>query len=225
MGNLFIEYMSKVSKTNENDIKEEGPVITISRQYGCYATEIAKLLSERLSKDSNSEWDYITKEILEESANRLNVNEKEISHVFGADTKGFLGNLVLSFSGKKYTSESIVINTIRRIVRKFSEQGNVIIVGRAGCTIAKDIDLALHIRIIAPFEYRVKAIKERFGINEAEAIKKVQEVDKNRQKFMTFFKEKRKDDEIFDIILNRSKMTSKEMVETIVAAVRARKLI
>lgn len=224
MGNLFIEYMSKETKRKEIN-KNKGPVITISREYGCYATEIAQLLSERLSKLSTSEWNFITKEILEESANKLNVNEKEISNVFGADTKGFLGNVILSFSGKKYNSESIVINTIRRIVRSFSEQGNVVIVGRAGCTIAKDIDLALHIRIIAPFEYRVKVIIKRFGINEAEAIKKVQEVDKDRQKFMTFFKEQRKDNEIFDIILNRSKMTKDEIVETIVAAAKARKLI
>jgi len=224
MGNLFLEYMSKATKRRNIEQREKGPVITISRQYGCYATEIAKSLSERLTALSSKQWDYITKEILEESANKLKVSEKEIAHLFGADAKGFFGNLIMSFGGSKYKSESIVINTINNVVRTFCEQGNVVLVGRAGCTIAKSIDLALHVRIIAPFDYRVEAIKKRFQLSEQDAIKKVQEIDKDRKRFMGFFKEERNDDEIFDLFLNRSKMKTEEMVDTIIAAAKSRKL-
>jgi len=225
MENIFVKYLSKQVKKKEAKVFEPGPVITISRQYGCYATEIARKLAEKITEISNNPWDYITKEILEESAKNLGTGKHEISHIFGANEKTFLSDLMVSFSTKTYKSDSLIKKTIQSVVRTYSEQGNCVIVGRAGCIIAKNIKKSIHIRLTAPLNYRVKIIKDRFKLSDKVARSKVLETDKKRQNFMKFFKGDLPDDEIFDLILNREKMSCDEMIETIKRFAEVRALI
>jgi cytidylate kinase len=223
--NVFVKYLSKKVLKEKAKIFEPGPVITISRQYGCYATSIATKLAKKLSFVSPNPWDFITKEVIEDSAKKLEVEEQHIAHIFGADEKGFLGDLIVSFSNKTYKSDAVIIRTIRSVVRKYAEQGSCVIVGRAGCIIAEDIEKALHVRLVAPFEYRMNNVKNRLKLNEKEATQNVLDTDKKRLNFMKFFRGDKPDDEIFDLMLNREKLTDDEIVETIFSLAEFRKLI
>jgi len=224
MDNVFVKYLSKQAKKEKAKVYEPGPVITISRQYGCYGTDVAQKLAENISKLSTNPWDYITKEILEESAKHLGTGTHEIANIFGADEKSFLSDLVVSFSTKTYKSDSLIKKTIQSVVKTYAEQGNCIIVGRAGCIIAKNIPKSLHVRLVAPFRYRVNRIQERYDLSEKDAVAKVKDTDKKRQNFMKFFKGDLPDDEVFDLIINREKMTCEEIIETIKAFAGIRKL-
>ena len=102
--------MNERLKDENQSEKEPGPVITLSREFGCYASRIAQLLTEKLTelsakKQGTAKWSYISNEILEEAANKLEVEPGKISHLFGADEKRFMGDLVESFSTKKYASD------------------------------------------------------------------------------------------------------------------------
>ena len=109
----------------------------------------------------------------------------------------------------------MIKRTIYSVVRTYAEQGNCIIVGRAGCIVAKDIKKALHVRIIAPFEFRKEVIKSRFNLSDKKAYKMVVETDKKRDLFMKFFKGDLPDEEVFDVILSRKKIDDSVIVETI----------
>ena len=215
MDNVFIKYLSKKAKKEAAKVFEPGPVITISRQYGCYATNIARNLSDKLSEKSPNAWDYITKEILEEAAQKLDVSVHEIAHIFGADEKSFLSDIMVSFSTKNYKSDSVIKKTIQSVVNTYAEQGNCIIVGRAGCIISKDIQKAIHVRLIASSDYRTNTIKSRFNLSDKEAYNRVIETDKKRDMFMKFFKGDLPDDKIFDLVLNREKLSDAEIIGTI----------
>ncbi len=225
MNNVLLEYMSKRLKKEELKFREAGPVITISRQFGCDATETAVALSAALTKHSPNPWNYITKEILEDSAKKLDVDEKEIAHIFGANEKNFLGDLIISFSKGRYASDSNIKRTLKMVVRKYAEQGNCIIVGRAGCIIARDIPLSLHVRLTAPLDYRIKSVKEELKISEKEALILVNETDKKRELFMSFYKGSIENDDFFDISLNKHKMNEKEILDTIIGLAKSRTLI
>ena len=215
MDNIFVKYLSKKAKKEEAKIFSPGPIITISRQFGCFGTDTAKKLAEKITKKSTNAWDYITKEVLEESAKKMDVSVHEIAHVFGADEKSFLSDIMVSFMSKAYKSDSMIKRTIYSVVRTYAEQGNCIIVGRAGCIVAKDIKKALHVRIIAPFEFRKEVIKSRFNLSDKKAYKMVVETDKKRDLFMKFFKGDLPDEEVFDVILSRKKIDDSVIVETI----------
>lgn len=223
--NIFVKYLSKKILKEKAKIFEPGPVITISRQFGCYATLIAEKLTKKISINSLHPWDYITKEIIEDAAKKLKLEERDIAHIFGADDVGFLGDLIVSFSNKKYKSDAVIKKTIQSVVRKYAEQGNCIIVGRAGCIIAEDIEKSLHVRLSAPLKYRIKANQKKYNISYKEAKELVEDTDRKRIQFMKYFKGDKPDEEIFDLILNREKLSDDEIVETILKLAEFRKLV
>ena len=76
MSNILLEYMrnrfsaEKSNKAHSN--KKLGPVVTISREYGCPAKRLAGMLSSALNRIelenyTKNHWSWIGKEILEES--------------------------------------------------------------------------------------------------------------------------------------------------------------
>ncbi len=223
--NIFVKYLSKKILKEKTKNFEPGPVITISRQFGCYATAIAAKLNKKISEKSLHPWDYITKEIIEDSAKKLDLEEQDIAHIFGADEIGFLGDLIVSFSNKKYKSDAVIKKTIHSVVRRYAEQGNCIIVGRAGCIIASDIEKSLHVRLVAPLEYRINANKTKYNISYKEARELVSETDQKRIQFMKFFKGDKPDEDIFDLMLNREKLSDDEIVETIFRLAEFRNLV
>lgn len=225
MANILLDYMSKRAEKFKIKKTETGPVITISRDYGCFATEIARQITIVLNENNKTNWKFITKEIFEESAKELNVNKQEIAHLFGANDKSFLGDLIVSFSKRKYASDSNIKEAISTIVKDYAENGNCIIVGRAGCVLANHIDKALHIKITAPFKYRVNYIMNKYNLTITEAEQKVTDTDFKRKRFMSFFNGDLPDNELFHITLNKDKLSEFEIVNTIINLAKYKGLI
>ncbi len=225
MANILLDYMSKRAEKFKIKKTETGPVITISRDYGCFATEIARQITIVLNENNKTNWKFITKEIFEESAKELNVNKQEIAHLFGANDKSFLGDLIVSFSKRKYASDSNIKKAISTIVKDYAENGNCIIVGRAGCVLANHIDKALHIKITAPFKYRVNYIMNKYNLTITEAEQKVTDTDFKRKRFMSFFNGDLPDNELFHITLNKDKLSEFEIVNTIINLAKYKGLI
>ena len=79
--------------------KEGGPVITISRQYGCPAKHVAEKLSEKLTemcknREYKVQWKWIGKEILAEAAKELNVEPSRIKYIFNYEQRGIIDDIV-----------------------------------------------------------------------------------------------------------------------------------
>ncbi len=230
MENLFLHYMhERVRREEEHTVQDPGPVITISREYGCYGSEIAELLTEKINKahatEEKPEWVFVSHQVLHDAAESLQTKPDDISHIFGAKEKSIFGDLVSIFSKDKYLSDIQIKRTLAQIVRSYSEQGNSIIVGRAGCVLAKHIKKSLHVRLIAPFCWRVNVIKDRFNLSSSDAVEKVKETDKRRETFMEFFRGNKPDSELFDIILNRSTIETEVIVDQIMQLAKVRGLL
>ncbi|MCK5538068.1 MAG: cytidylate kinase-like family protein [Bacteroidales bacterium] len=213
--NIFLNYLNDRSSEDKQKIYP-GPVITISRDYGCYASEIAQKLTAKINEEiKGPKWQYITKEILVEAAKELGSREHEIAHIFGAESKTFLGDLAISFGQKKYTSDALIKKTIKKVVRAYSEQGHTVIVGRAGSIIAEDITKSLHIKLIAPKEWRINAIANRYELLKTDATKIVEEHDITRTKFMEFFSDRSPDCDLFQAVFNRASLNTNQIVNAI----------
>lgn len=227
MENIFLKYMKERFKLIENVQKEPGPVITISREYGCYASEIARLFVNEINNDGlKAKWDWVSNEILLQVAKNLRVNPNEIAHIFGAERKSLVDEFLRSFNlSKSNTTDDHIINNITQVVARYANYGNFVIVGRAGCVIAKNIKKSLHVRINAPLDWRIQSIAKRFTINEDEARKKITENDMHRKQFMSFFKGDKPHSELYDIELNRSTLTNEQIVLSIKKMAELKKLI
>ncbi|MBS0000651.1 MAG: cytidylate kinase-like family protein [Cyclobacteriaceae bacterium] len=217
-------------KSPHTDIQHYGPVITISRQYGCPAKIIAQDLSIKLNNilfraNKKQQWRWISKEILEESARELKMNKHLVQDVVNAGERGVMDDLIWSLSKKYYPGDVKVKKTLADVIREFASQGRVIIVGRAGVSLTRDVKDSLHIRLAAPFEWRVQTVSKRYALSYHEALKKIKEIDSKRDHLHEFFLGKKLDDSIFDIVFNYQTMAEQEILASIISVMEMRNII
>jgi cytidylate kinase len=225
----LIKYMSERLKSDVIREKEPGPVITISREFGCPAKRIAQKLAESLTrkmyvKGTNIEWKYITKEIMSESAKELDLHPSKIQYVFEYEQKGLIDDIIAAQSTKYYKSDRKIRNTIGRVVRNMSCEGYVIIVGRGGVAITRDIPKSLHIHLEAPLEWRVLRASAKFNMELEEAERYTLDIDRKRKLFRDYFEGKNTDYTRFDLTFNCMTLSIDEIVNIILKAAEVRKL-
>lgn len=225
----ILKYMSDRNQHEGGHHKEAGPVITISREYGCPSKIIACRLAEELTKKMavrgrDIKWKYVTKEILAEAARTLEVDPDKIRYVFQYEQKSVLDDILTAQLNKYYISERKIRNTIAHVIRNMAYEGHVIIVGRGGVSIAHDIANSLHVMLEAPLEWRCLRVSENYHISVEEAKKTAQEVDRKRKEFREYFQGKNSDYTRFDMTFNCMTFSIEEIVMVLVKAAEARRL-
>jgi len=207
-----------------------GPVITISRELGCPAKRVACSLTDKLntlnsSKAKDFPWQWISKEILSESARELNVDCEQIEHVFDYKKRGVLEDILLSQSGDYYKSDIKIRTTMAKVIRGFANRGNVVIVGRGGVAITHDIPKSFHVMLEAPLEWRAIRTATKHDLTIEKARSYARSIDKQRAQFRDYFQGKGNDYTRFDMKLNCMTLKNEEMVDIIIAAMKSRELV
>jgi cytidylate kinase len=226
----FSKYLSDRVQAEFSKYKDPGPVVTIAREYGCPAKVVARQLTEELTKKmmvkgTATQWKYITKEILVESARELELDPDRIRYVFDYEQRGMIDEILSAQLTKYYKSDRKIRNTIAQVIRNIACEGFVIIVGRGGVAIAHDIPKSLHIMLEAPLEWRSLRISEKCNISQEEARRECIETDKKRQQFRESFQGKNTDYTTFDLKINCMTLSIDEIVKIICKAVEIKKLI
>ena len=178
-----------------------------------------------LMKGRDKKWKYVTKEIMAESARALQIEPERIKYVFDYEQKGLMDNVLLALFDKYYKSDRKIRNTIAKVIRNMANEGHVIIVGRGGVAITRDVALSLHIMLEAPLEWRAARISENYKISLHEARKAARDIDIKRKEFREYFKGKNTDYTRFDITLNCMTLSIEEIVRIIAEIANIRKLV
>jgi cytidylate kinase len=162
-------------------------VLTIDREYGSGAVEIAQQIADRLG------WKLWDELLTSEVARRL---ECESFHVQRHEERRdplhyriFKAFLRGSHEGSQITPQMKMADAenIRRVseqvVRKAASEGNAVIVGRGSAYYLRDQPESFHVFIYAPFEEKVRRLQQS-GKTEDEATQLVQTVDRDRADFI-----------------------------------------
>jgi cytidylate kinase len=197
----------------------DGPVITLSRLTGCDARQIATVLVEEMNKKyATTKWKWVDKDIIYAIARELNTGAERVENFY----KGFeltnLSEMIMAFSGN-FISDLRVKKAIREVVLSICKEGHIILVGRGGASIAQDITDSLHIRIIAPFYWRVQNVMKKKQLTLEQAEEYCIESDEKRHNLILDFLDKRplNIDYLFDATLNRKSYSINELAEIIVS--------
>jgi cytidylate kinase len=225
----LINYLKKKYEDSQLIRTGPGPVITISREYGCPAKQLAQKLSEVLSAHTDKtgvkhNWKWYSKEILDESARQLQLDPSKIKYVFDYEKKGMLEDFFSSFS-QYYQSDRKIRSTIGKVIREIAMQGHSIIVGRGGIAITRDLTNSLHINLFAPLEWRSVIISERYNLTPEKARSTAIDIDKKRKEFRDFFEGKNTDYTFPDITFNCMTLSIDEIISTILKVVELRSFI
>jgi len=231
MGLDLIKYMSDRLQEERRAHGKLGPVLTISRLYGCPAKKIAKILIDELTEKmlvkgyKNIQWKLITKEIMSESARELEMDPSKIKYIFDYEQKGLIDDIFSAHLNKYYKSDRKIRNTVGRVIRNIACEGHAVIVGRGGVAITRDIPLSLHVNLEAPLEWRVLRVSEKQCFSLEEAEKYIIDVDKKRKQFREYFEGKNTDYTQFDLTFNCMTLSVDEIVRIIIKACEIRKMI
>ena len=230
MSNVLTNYLNKRmvedSPSKKRNWQEAGPVITMSREVGCNGLKLAHKLAESLNRKKRTEkWKVLSKEVFHQSAEELNMEPENVRRVFKQSSKYVFEDILKAFNNKNYKSDRKIANTVSEAVLSFAIDGYCIIVGRAAHIIASEIENALHLRLTAPLEYRVKNIQINNSLNHEEAVRFIAKVEKERKAFRKAIREENLREELFDLTLNRSSFGTDELVEMIEIAMAKKGMI
>ena len=194
-----------------------GKFVTISRQTGCNGTIIAEELTKALAR-KGSHWKFINKEILEQSARKLKLEPSKLQYVFENKKKSHIDDVISALSSRYYKSDKVVRKTITEVLRYYAAAGNVIIVGRAGVATTRDMTGGLHIRLIAPFEWRYASLKERKKSENENLTTFIREHDINKNNLIRDFAGKSVEEIEFDLTINCGVFTRQQVIDLILTA-------
>jgi len=228
MSNALLTYLGKrmgTDRFSEQISGPPGPIITISREVGCNGVKLANKLATSLnSKNMAPTWKVLSKEVFFESARELDLEPEKVSRILRQDKYTF-NDILNAFGTRKYKSEKKVVKTVTEVIRTFALDGFCIIVGRAGHFIAHDIKNALHLRLVAPLEYRIKTIIENNRLNREEAIEFIEMVEKERMAFRKSIGNVPCEEDCFDLFINRASFDDEKTIELIELAVEKKEIL
>lgn len=179
-------------------------IITISRQAGSLGDEIAREAAQTLG------YEYIEKVQISEILSRLGFSLSEIDKY---DEKK--PSVWQTLSAQK----DLFANYIKAAVYELASRKDVVIVGRGGQVILKDIPGVLHVRITAPYGTRVNRLMEQRGYPENDVQRILRQRDRDSAGYLnTYFDANPDDTGLYDLIINTRTITLSESVELIAGA-------
>jgi cytidylate kinase len=199
--------------------EEDGPVITLSRLTGCDARQVAATLVDDLNlKYGTSKWRWVDKDIIYAIAKELNTDTLRVENFYKGIELSNISEMIMAFSGG-FVSDLRVKRAIKDVVLSLCKEGHIVLVGRGGVSIAHDIRDALHIRLIAPFYWRVENVMKKKGLNIEAAEKYVVDTDEKRFQLIQVFLDKKplNIDYLFDATINSSSFAAQEVSNLILA--------
>lgn len=228
MGNTLLKYM--VDSYERRNVAEESkqtglPFITISREHGCQGNTLAHMINAELLRH-RQQWDILNKEILHETARELNLPADHVQKVAAGLDRTAIDEILNSFSVKYYKSDRKVRRTIAMVVETRAQAGKVIIVGRGGAALTRNMSTGIHIRLWAPITYRLANMMERKGLNREEAFVLLSKVDLKRYKFQRDFAKDHGDiNELFDVTFDCSKISLAEITKMVMTLLTERRIV
>ena len=198
---------------------DDGPVITLSRLTGCDARQVAAILADDLNhKFNTTKWKWVDKDIIYAIARELNTDTQRVENFYKGIELSNISEMIMAFSGG-FVSDLRVKKAIRDVVLSMCKEGYIVLVGRGGVSIANEIADALHIRLIAPFYWRVKNVMKKKEMNIETAEKYVIDTDEKRFNLIRTFLDKKplNIDYLFDATINRSTFSIQEIADLILS--------
>lgn len=224
----FFDYFDERYRQSvlSNPASEDGPVITISRLTGCDARETAALIVEKLNSiHKTTKWKWVDKDIIFSIAKELNIDTQRVESYYKGLKLSNLSEMIMAFSGG-FVSDLRVKKAIKDVVLSICKEGHIVLVGRGGVSIAHNVRDSLHVRLAAPFEWRVDNVMRKKEMSKDIAQKFVIDTDEKRDDLIrTFMDKKVKNIEsLFDVTLNRQTF-SIPVIADLVVSMYSRKIM
>lgn len=178
-------------------------IINISRQSNSLGTEISAEVADKLKYKLIDKYEINNK--VEDFYSDFSA---ELSDIANEKEPGFF---------KHFFRNPLVYNCIlKSILLEESSHDNIVIIGRGGQYVLKNLNYVLNVRIIAPGHIRSAELMKKQNVNQDIAEKLIEKHDHERFHFIDFiFKEDVSNSEAYDLVISTEKFSRDYIVDMI----------
>jgi cytidylate kinase len=201
--------------------------ITISRQYAAGSSEVARRVAELLG------WRVLDDELIDQVAERSGLSREEveeleeriptfIERVAQTNALAFPDLMIGPAELVAEPEQAKLVRITRSIIEELGRQSRLVMVGRAAAAVLGRRSDALHVRLVASREWRIKRAIERLQLPEAKAAQILDDRDRNRVRYhREFYGRDWVDPLNYHMTLNTERLGFDVAARTVVAAARA----
>ena len=197
-----------------------GGVVTIARQTGTGAPRIAARVCEILNERHGSgeqPWLAYDKNLVHTVAEEHELAEDVLRKMDEHD-QNMLDEIFASITGQ-LTVHEVAMKTARTM-RGLAKHGRAVIVGRGGSVVLAGVPNSLHVRLVAPLEWRIRNWAQANGTSLEEARVKVAEMDRDRADYVrATLNRSSEDPTLYDLVINVAAITLEHTASMIARAV------
>jgi len=163
-------------------------IITISR--GSYSG--GKKLAESVGKELN--YKVVSREVLLKGAKKYSVSEDNLLEALKTPPK---------FWDRFKHERRLYLVLIKAALYDEIDDNNIVYHGNAGQFLLTGLFQVIKVRVIAPFDYRIKMLMESKKMNENKALRYIQKMDEERIRWTKFlYGVDWKDATLYDLVIN-----------------------
>lgn len=202
---------SQVRATKPQTAVVRPQVVTISREFGAQGEQLARLVAERLG------WTCWDQELVHAVAVNTQAPERLLESL-DEHRRTAIDRMAEVWRPATEPSDASYLRELVRVVHAVAAQGRAVIVGRGGQFILGSNE-ALHVRVVAPREYRLRGLALRRGWSEAQARAELEQADADRKDFLrASYGKDPADPTCYDLVVNVAHMPLERAAAIVEAA-------
>jgi hypothetical protein len=195
--------------------------VTISRQAGCGALEVAEKLAACLQahtpKDAPA-WSVFDRNLVEKVLEDHHLPQR-IGKFMPENWISEIEDTIDELFGLHPPAWILVRQTAETILR-LARLGNVILIGRGSNIITAKLENVFHVRLVAPLEKRIKQIQKSDQLDQNGAIELIRREDRGRKLYLKrYYKKDVGDPLLYDLTINTGLVGFEEAARIIADAV------
>ncbi|HEX6562985.1 MAG TPA: cytidylate kinase-like family protein [Chthoniobacterales bacterium] len=184
--NLLKNYLGALSHSTVQPRQLPRPAIAISRESGAGALTVATMVAEELNAICPGEpprpWAVFTGNLPGKILEEHSLSER-IEQFMPEDFR-FPLTESFEFLLGLHPRPGLLREYTRETIRQLAATGNVVLVGRGAAIICAGLPHVLRVRLVAPFEFRVRNFARSHGIPDQEAVRVVRANDAARRRYV-----------------------------------------
>lgn len=203
--------------------KTTGPFVTISRESGTGGSTFANRLAPRLDQEvpGDSPWTVFDRNLVEAMLQSGHLSPR-LARFLPEDKVSEINASIGEFLGLHPNIWSMTQRT-NDLMRQLARTGNAILVGRGANCATSGITGGLHLRMVAPPDFRAQHMAHQLGITPEEAVDQNLKTDAARRNYVrSVFETDITRASAYDLIINVGSVPLDQAVELVVQLARNR---
>ena len=213
------KYVYSHAKLSDQEIarykkKYPGPCLTVSRQSGIDTSTLCEKLIQLFKNFYSEDWAYFDNDLIKRVIDDHGLSPR-IQKFLSEERESAISQMFNELLG----IHPPIIKLVRQMmdtILNLAEFGHLILIGRGSNIITSHLNNSYHIRLVAPFEDRIRCIQKTENLTKEMAKKMVLKEDQNRKDYLCrTFKKNIDDPLLYNIIINTSKFSFDDLVKCI----------